>query len=50
MPTKPKRPILTTVEQSEWSLVYPFTDKEYRKRIATLTNDKAAGIDEVLGE
>ena len=26
MPTKPKRHIITTVEQSEQSLVYPFTD------------------------
>ena len=31
MPTKPKRPILTTVEQSQHSLVYPFTGEEYRK-------------------
>ena len=50
MPTKPKRPILTTVEQSEQSLVYPFTEEEYRKGIATLKNNKAAGIDDVLVE
>ena len=50
MPTKPKRPILTTVEQSDQSLVYPFTEEEYRKRIATLKNNKAAGIDVVLVE
>ena len=50
MPTKPKRPILTTVEQSEQSLVYPFTEEEYRKVIATLKNNKAAGIDDVLVE
>ena len=50
MPTKPKRPILTTVEQSEQSLVYPFTDEEYRKGIATLKNNKAAGIDDVQVE
>ena len=50
MPTKPKRPILTTVEQSEQSLVYPFTEEEYRKGIATLKNNKAAGIDDVLIE
>ena len=48
MPTKPKHPILTTVEQSEQSLVYPFTEEEYRKGIATLKNNKAAGIDDVL--
>ena len=50
MPSKPKCPILTTVEQSEQSLVYPFTEKEYRKEIAILNNNKAAGIDDVLVE
>ena len=50
MPTKPKRPILTTVEQSEQSLVYPFTEEEHRKGIVTLKNNKAAGIDDVLVE
>ena len=50
MPTKPKRPILTTVEQSEQSLVFPFTEEEYRKGIVTLKNNKAAGIDDILVE
>ena len=50
MPTKPTRPILTTVEQSEHLLVYPFTEEEYRKGKVTLKNNKAAGIDDVLGE
>ena len=50
MPTKPTRPILTTVKQSEQSLVYPFTEEEYRKGIATLKNIKAAGIGDVLVE
>ena len=50
MPTKSKPYILTTVEQSEQSLVYPFTEEEYRKGIATLKNNKAAGIDDVLVE
>ena len=50
MTTKPNRPILTTVEQSEQSLVYPFTEEEYRKGIATLKNNKAAGIDDILVE
>ena len=45
-----KCPILTTVEQSEQSLVYPFTGEEYRKGIATLKNIKAARIDDVLVE
>ena len=50
MPTKPKRPILTTVEQSGQLLVYQFTEEEYRKGIVTLKNNKAAGIDDVLVE
>ena len=50
MPTKPKRPILTTVEQREQSLVYPFTEEIYRIGIATLKNIKATGIDDVLVE
>ena len=50
MPTKPNRPILTTVEQSEQLLVYPLTEEEYRKGIATLRNNKAAGIDDVQVE
>ena len=50
MPTRPKCPILTTVEQSEHSLVYPFTEEDYRIGIATLNNNKAAGIDDVLVE
>ena len=50
MSTKPKRPILTTVEQSEESVVYPFTEEEYRKGIATLKNNKASVIDDVLVE
>ena len=50
MSTKPKRRILTTVEQSEQSLVYPFTEEEYKKGIATLNNNKEACIDDVLVE
>ena len=50
MPTKPKRHILTTVDQREQSLVYPFTEEEYNKGITTLKNNKAAGIDYVLVE
>ena len=50
MSTKPKCTILTTMEQSEQSLVYPFTEEEYRKGIATLKNNKAAGIDGELVE
>ena len=47
MPTKPNRHIITTVEQSKQSLVYPFTEDEYRKGIVTLNNNNAAGIDDV---
>ena len=47
MPTKPKRPILSTEEQSEQSLVHPFTEEEYWKGIMTPENNKAAGIDVV---
>ena len=50
MPTKPKRHIPTTVELSEQSHVYPFIEEEYRKGIATLKNNKAADIDDVLVE
>ena len=35
---------------SIYSPVYPFTDEEYRKGIATLKNNKATGIDDVLVE
>ena len=50
MPTKPKSPILKTAKQGDQSLVYLFTEEEYRKGIATLNNNKAAGIDDVLVE
>ena len=47
MPTKPKRPILPTVERIP-SLVSAFSEEEYRKCIAALIYNKAAGIDDVL--
>ena len=50
MLTKPKSPILTTADQGEQSLVYQFTEVEYRKEIATLKNNKAADIEDVLVE
>ena len=50
MPTKPKRHSLTTVEQSEQSIVYPFIEEEYRKAIESLKNNKAEGIYDVLVE
>ena len=36
--------------QSDQSLVYPFTEEEHRKGIATLKNNNAAGVDDVLVE
>ena len=48
MSNKPKRPILSPT--AEESMVYPFSEEEYRRDIATLKNNKADGIDDVLGE
>ena len=48
MPTKPKCPVLPTVEGKP-SLVSAFSEEEYRKGLATLKNNKAAGIDEHTG-
>ena len=49
MPTKPKCPALPTVEGKP-SLVSAFSEEEYRKGIAALKNNKAAGIDNILVE
>ena len=49
MPTKPKCPALPTVEGKP-SLVSAFSEEEYRKGIAALKNNKAAGIDDILVE
>ena len=49
MPTKPKCPALPTVEGKP-SLVSTFSEEEYRKGIAALKNNKAAGIDNLLVE
>ena len=45
MPAKHKCPKLSTVSEDDSSLVFPFTEEEYKKGIATLKNKKAAGID-----
>ena len=50
MPSKPRRPVLPTDTTGAATLVYPFTEEEYRKGIAALKNGKAAGIDDVLVE
>ena len=49
MPTKPKCPALPTVEGKP-SLVSAFSKEEYRKDIAALKNNKAAGVDDILVE
>ena len=49
MSTKPKCPALPTVEGKP-SLVSAFSEEEYRKGIAALKNNKAAGIDNILVE
>ena len=48
MSNKPKRPVISPI--TEESMVYPFSEEEYRRGIATLKNNKAAGIDDVLVE
>ena len=49
MSNKPKRPVLSPT--AEESMVYPFgLPIRYRRGIATLKNNKAAGIDDVLVE
>ena len=50
MPTKPKCPKLSPINKDDSSLVFPFTEEEYKNRIATLKNKKASGIDDVLVE
>ena len=49
MPSKPKRPVISETEAGT-SMVSPFSEDEYRKRVATLKNNKAAGRDDVLVE
>jgi hypothetical protein len=50
MPSKPKRPVLLQAAEGETSMVYPFSEEEYRKGVAALKNNKAAGRDDVLVE
>ena len=47
MPSKPKRNILSPATEGDYSMVYPFSEEEYRKGVAILTNDKAAGRGDV---
>ena len=43
MPTKPKRPVLPTVEGIP-SLTSAFSEEQYRKGIAALKSNKAEGM------
>ena len=49
MPSKSKRPVIPETEAGT-SIVSPFSEDEYRKGVATLKNNKAAGRDDVLVE
>ena len=50
MPSMPKRPVLLPAKEGDYSMVYPFSKEEYRKGVAILKNNKAAGRDDVLVE
>ena len=50
MPSKPKRPVLPPAKEGDTSKVYPFSEGEYNKGVATLKNNKAAGRDDILVE
>ena len=45
-----KRPVLPLATNGDYSMVYPFSEEEYRKGVAILKNNKAAGRDDVLVE
>ena len=50
MPTKPKRHILPPIQEGTPTMAHPFSEKEYKKGIAALKNNKAVGRDDVLVE
>ena len=50
MPNKPNCPVLPQSREGIESVVYPFSEEEYRKGIAALKNGKEVGIDDVLVE
>ena len=50
IPTKPKRPILPHIQEGTPPMAHPFSEEEYKKGIAALKNNKAAGRDDVLVE
>ena len=50
MPSKPKCPVLLPATEGDYSMVYPFSEEEYRKGVAILKNNKASCRDDVLVE
>ena len=50
MPSKPKHLVLHPLTEGDYSMVYPFSEEEYRKGVAILKNNKASGRDDVLVE
>ena len=50
MPAKPKCLKLSPISEDDSSLVFPFTEEEYKEGIASLKNKKAVGMDDVLVE
>ena len=50
MPRIPKQPILPPIQEGMPTMAHPFSEEEYKKGIAALKNNKAAGRDDVLVE
>ena len=50
MPSKLKHSVLPPVTEGDYSMVYLFSEEEYRKGVAILKNNKASGRDDVLVE
>ena len=50
MPSKPKRPVLPPATEEDYSMVYTFSEEEYRKGVAIVKNNRASGRDDVLVE
>ena len=48
MPTKPKRPIVLHIQESTSTMAHPFSEEDYKKGIAALNNNNAAGRDDLL--
>ena len=48
--SKPKRPVLPPTTERDYSMVYPFSEEEYRKGVAIMKNNEASGSDDVQVE